>query len=197
MPVGPSRPIGLLPSSMQSARRPLFRAIGISASGLSAQRERMEVIATNLANAEVTRTSEGGPYRRQVARMEAATADSASFGGVGQPAVSGTLAAPQAPFGTAPFSVGGDSSTTIEVPVLPTDDGRYGVRIAEIATDPRDGKLVYEPGHPDADANGYVRYPNVDPTQEMVDLLDARRLYEANLTVLQSAKQMLRQALDI
>jgi flagellar basal-body rod protein FlgC len=197
MPVGPSRPIGLLPSPMEPARRPLFRAIGISASGLSAQRERMEVIATNLANAEVTRTSDGGPYRRQVARMEAATAESASFGGVGQPAVSGTLAAPQAPFGTAPFSVGGDSAATIEVPVLPTDDGRHGVRIAEIATDPRDGKLVYEPGHPDADANGYVRYPNVDPTQEMVDLLDARRLYEANLTVLQSAKQMLRQALDI
>ncbi|MCU0634963.1 MAG: hypothetical protein MUE41_08825, partial [Gemmatimonadaceae bacterium] len=63
--------------------------------------------------------------------------------------------------------------------------------------DTREGKLAYEPGHPDADANGYVRYPNVDPTQEMVDLLDARRLYEANLTVLQSAKQMLRQALDI
>jgi flagellar basal-body rod protein FlgC len=197
MPINGMKPIGLLPNPLETARRPLFRAIGISASGLTAQRERMEVIATNLANAEVTRTADGGPYRRQVARLEAATAESAPYGGVGQPALNGTLSAPQAPFGTAPFSVGGDAARSIEVPVLPTDDGRHGVRIAEITTDPRDGKLVYEPGHPDADANGYVRYPNVDPTQEMVDLLDARRLYEANLTVLQSAKQMLRQALDI
>jgi flagellar basal-body rod protein FlgC len=197
MPINGMKPIGLLPNPLETVRRPLFRAIGISASGLTAQRERMEVIATNLANAEVTRTADGGPYRRQVARLEAATAESAPYGGVGQPALNGTLSAPQAPFGTAPFSVGGDAARSIEVPVLPTDDGRHGVRIAEITTDPRDGKLVYEPGHPDADANGYVRYPNVDPTQEMVDLLDARRLYEANLTVLQSAKQMLRQALDI
>lgn len=197
MPIESSRPIGLLPNPLQPARRPLFRALGISASGLTAQRERMEVIATNLANAEVTRTAEGGPYRRQVARLEAATAQNAPYGGVGQPALNGTLAAPQPPFGTSPFDVPGDAPRSIQVPVLPTDDGRHGVRVAEIAVDPRDGKLVYEPGHPDADANGYVRYPNVDPTQEMVDLLDARRLYEANLTVLQSAKQMLRQALDI
>jgi flagellar basal-body rod protein FlgC len=197
MPIDPTHRIGLLPNPLEPARRPLFRAIGISASGLAAQRERMEVIATNLANAEVTRTANGGPYRRQVARLEAATAETAPYGGTGQPALNGTLPAPQAPFGAAPFGVPGDAPQRVEVPVLPTDDGRHGVRVAEIAEDPRDGKLVYEPGHPDADTNGYVRYPNVDPTQEMVDLLDARRLYEANLTVLQSAKQMLRQALDI
>jgi flagellar basal-body rod protein FlgC len=197
MPVDPTKAPGLLPSPLAPARRPMFRALGIAASGLAAQRHRMEIVATNLANAEVTRTADGGPYRRQVARLEAATATTAPYGGVGQPASAGTLAAPVPPFGAAPFDVPGDRPNAIEVPVFPTDDGRHGVRVAEVAQDPREGKLVYEPGHPDADAAGYVRYPNVDPTQELVDLMDARRLYEANLSVLQSAKQMLRQALDI
>jgi flagellar basal-body rod protein FlgC len=66
-----------------------------------------------------------------------------------------------------------------------------------VEEDPTEGPLVYEPGHPDADANGYVRYPNVSITDEMVSLMDARRVYEANATVFQSAKAMLRRSLDI
>jgi flagellar basal-body rod protein FlgC len=72
-----------------------------------------------------------------------------------------------------------------------------GVRAAAIEEDPTEGPLVYDPGHPDADANGYVRYPNVDVTRELVDLMEARRVYEANATVFQAAKQLLRRALDI
>jgi flagellar basal-body rod protein FlgC len=71
------------------------------------------------------------------------------------------------------------------------------VRVARITEDATEGPLVYDPGHPDADGNGYVRYPNVRVTDEMIDMLDARRIYEANATVFQSAKAMLKKALDI
>jgi flagellar basal-body rod protein FlgC len=76
-------------------------------------------------------------------------------------------------------------------------DAAHGVDVAAVVEDVSEGPLVYDPGHPDADGNGYVRYPNVRVTEEMVDLLDARRIYEANATVFQSAKAMLRRSLDI
>jgi flagellar basal-body rod protein FlgC len=76
-------------------------------------------------------------------------------------------------------------------------NGQYGVRVAGIAEDQGEGRLVYEPGHPDADNNGYVRYPDVDTTQELVKLMDTKRIYEANAAVFQTAKSMLRAALDI
>ena len=70
-------------------------------------------------------------------------------------------------------------------------------RAVEITEDASEGPKVYDPGHPDADANGYVQYPNVRVTDEMVDMMEARRIYEANATVFQAAKQLLRRALDI
>ena len=73
----------------------------------------------------------------------------------------------------------------------------FGVRVAGIAEDQGEGRLVYEPGHPDADASGYVRYPDIDTTQELVRLMDAKRMYEANAAVFQTAKSMLRASLDI
>ena len=76
-------------------------------------------------------------------------------------------------------------------------DAARGVQVTGIVEDTSEGPLVYEPGHPDADAAGYVRYPNVRITDEVVDLMDARRVFEANATVFQSAKQMLRRAIDI
>jgi flagellar basal-body rod protein FlgC len=72
-----------------------------------------------------------------------------------------------------------------------------GVQVVSIGEDQSEGPLVYDPGHPDANAQGYVRYPNVRITDEMVDLMEARRVYEANATVFQAAKQLLRRALDI
>lgn len=153
--------------------RPMFRTLGISASGLSAQRARLETIATNLANAETTHTEAGGPYRRRVARVESAPTQ--------QPYEVG-------PDGTvAPFRLpNGDPIETLD-----------GVRVAGVDEDAAEGPLVYEPGHPDADANGYVRYPNVRVTDELVDLMSARRVYDANATAFQSAKSMLRAAINL
>jgi flagellar basal-body rod protein FlgC len=200
------RPLGLLPATLpnQGVVRPMFRALGLAASGLSAQRQRIETIAGNLANAETTRTEGGGPYRRKVAVLQAASAESRQFGAALQ-GVAGTVNGP-APFGSRAFEVPalaasgrtiGDDPRSIMVPAIGGDDGVNGVRVAQIAEDQSEGPLVYEPGHPDADANGYVRYPNVRVTDEMIDLVDARRIYEANATVFQSAKAMLKAAINI
>lgn len=193
------RPLGLLPAAGVELPRPRFRSLGISASGLSAQRARMETIAQNIANADVTRTAEGGPYRRKTTIIEAATAGNSPA--VGRDiALQGTLRVPVEPFGSAPFDVPaqGDARRSIPIPLPAQDDGLHGVVVTGTAEAPADqGRLVYEPGHPDADANGYVRYPDIDTTQELVHLLDAKRLYEANATVFQTTKSMLRAALDI
>jgi flagellar basal-body rod protein FlgC len=142
---------------------------------MSVQRLRMETIATNVANAETTRTEAGGPYRRRVVRLEEAVREGAP------------PAYPPLP------SIDTQSGA---VPSDPTDS-LGGVRAVAIEEDPTEGPLVYDPGHPDANATGYVRYPNVRVTDEMVDLMEARRIYEANASVFQAAKQLLRRALDI
>lgn len=208
------RPLGLLPATSQPVVRPMFRAMSLAASGLSAQRQRIETIASNLANAETTRTDGGGPYKRRVAVLQAATAESQQFGATmaAMGAGAGTIGVGQPPFGSPAFQVGGRTAGTsalpsddprrVVVPALPplptaNDDGLHGVRVAEISEDGSEGPLVYDPSHPDADATGYVRYPNVRVSDEMIDMLDARRIYEANATVFQSAKAMLKRALEI
>lgn len=129
-----------------------FSAIDVSASGLSAQRRRLDSIAENIANAETTRTESGGPYRRrQVVFEELATREL----------------------------------------------GRQGVRVSAVQEDPRPPHLVYRPGHPDADANGYVAMPNVNLVEEMVDMISATRSYEANATALNATKAMARKALEL
>jgi flagellar basal-body rod protein FlgC len=150
----PIRP-GLLPfisTAPSPAAKParMFRSLEIASSGLSAQRVRMEVAATNIANAETTHGVDGTPYKRQVVNLQAVAGDD------------------------------GDS-----------------VSVAGISEDETPGPLVYDPGHPDANADGYVRYPNVRITDETVDLMRARRVYEANASVIQVAKVMLRHSLDI
>lgn len=182
-----TKPIGFLPNAAQGGVKPMFRSLAIAASGLSAQRQRMEVIATNLANAETTRTAEGGAYRRQAVRM----AEGMAVPGQPNPAPPALLPLPDGP------------NALFAVPFQPVGEqpgaapGAAGVRVDAVEQDATDGPLVYDPGHPDADAAGYVRYPNVRVTDELVDLLDARRVYDANATVFQAAKQMLRKALDI
>ena len=154
----------------QGPMRRLFRPLGIAASGLSAQSFKMETIAQNIANADVTRTAAGTPYQRQVVELE-------SLAGPDQPSAEGVLS---------------------ELPDLYTgQDEEGGVRVAGVATDATEGPLVYDPGHPDADEAGYVRYPNVDITQETVDMLMARRAYDANATVFQVLKSVLHKALEI
>ncbi len=201
-PINPMRGPGLLPIPGQQTVRPMFRSMGIAASGLSAQRQRMETIAQNIANADVTRGPDGGPYRRRELVLEAATSQNALFPTAPNPAAmgSGNGVVSGAPAMS-------DFRRGIEVPVLPTTggvngmtmgpNGQYGVRVAGVAEDQGEGRLAYEPGHPDADANGYVRYPDVNTTQELVKLMDAKRIYEANAAVFQTAKSMLRAALDI
>jgi len=122
-------------------------SIDLSATALSAQRQRMDVIAQNIANAETTRTPEGGPYRRQQ--------------------------------------------------VVFTLDDAGGVEVTEVVEDPRPPRLVYQPGHPDADAAGYVALPNVNLVEEMVDMISAMRSYEANVTAISAAKTMDQRALDL
>lgn len=176
MSLFPIKMLPLLTNSMQrEPRPPIFRPLDIATSGMSVQRLRMETVATNVANAETTRTEAGGPYRRRVVTVEEAVREGAA------------PAYPPLP------------STETRQGVTPADptDSLGGVRVASIGEDASEGPMVYDPGHPDADANGYVRYPNVRITDEMVDLMEARRVYEANASVFQAAKQLLRRALDI
>ena len=210
MPIDPTRRLALLPVPGQSPVRPMFKSMGIAASGIAAQRQRMDIIAQNIANADVTRGSDGAPYKRRELILEPASAGIAPFG---QDALVLPGISRQAVEGRSPFQVPvtTDAAPTFRVPVLSgagnidtsgipqgiSSGGEQGVRVAGVAEDQGEGRLVYEPGHPDADPNGYVRYPDIDTTQELVKLMDARRIYEANAAVFQTAKSMLRAAIDI
>jgi flagellar basal-body rod protein FlgC len=147
----------------------LFGSLDISASALSAERLRMDVTAENLANAQSTRTANGGPYRRKEVVLES----------TGDGGFAGALASAR--------SGGGSGSAG--------PDG--GVRVSGIVEDQTPNRLVYDPGHPDANARGYVSMPNVNPVTEMVDLISASRSYEANVTAMQTSKQMFTKTLDL
>jgi flagellar basal-body rod protein FlgC len=141
----------------------LFSVMSVSASGLQAQRARAEVIAGNLANAETTRTPEGGPYRRQEVTLQSAAVET-------------------------PFQA-----------VFQTElgSGIQGVEIGEVLTDPRDPEKRYLPGHPDADAQGYVAFPRIAPAEEMVDLMGAARGYQANISAIAALKDMVNRSIDL
>lgn len=143
----------------------LIRAIASSASGLAAQRVRMDVVGNNVANIDTTRTPEGGPYQRRVVRFAS-----------GDPAL---------PFASIVRKFLGGGST--------------GVVLTQVAVDEQSPpRTVYDPSHPDADPEtGYLELPNIDLVQEMTDLTSANRSYQANVTVLNAAKQMALRALDI
>jgi flagellar basal-body rod protein FlgC len=138
----------------------VFSAMEVAASGLSAERTRMNTVASNLANARTTRTDAGGPYKRLDPVFEAVGLDN-------------------------------------ERGVMATQGGVSKVKVARIQEDTRPGMLVYEPGHPDANAAGYVEYPNVNAVEEMVNMITASRAYEAGVTSIDNVKQMGRSALDI
>ena len=138
----------------------LLNAIDISASGMKAQRQRVEVSTSNLANARTTRTAEGGPYRRQDVVFQAT-----SFAGTFEAARSSW--APR------------------------------GVEVVEVVDDPTDFIKSYEPGHPDADEEGFVSYPNVNSMQEIANLANASRSYQANISAISVLKTMIQRTLDI
>lgn len=147
----------------------LFDAIDIAATGLSAERLRMDVTAGNLANAETTQGANGKPYQRREVVLQEASASGASFGAMLNGAISGA---------------GGGQAPA-------------GVQVAGIVNDPSPARRVYDPGHPNADAQGYVSLPNVNPVTEMVDLISSSRSYEANVTAMQSAKTLFSKTLDL
>lgn len=140
----------------------LTNAFAISASGLAAQRQRMEVISANLANANSTSTVEGGPYRRRDVVLES----------VPQGDGFGDLLASNGQSGAA-------------------------VRVSRIVDDQQPPRTSFDPGHPDANDDGYVSLPNVNPVTEMVDLLSATRAYEANVAAINATKRVLEAALEI
>ena len=146
----------------------MFDGLEVSATGLTAQRLRMDVTAENLANAQTTRGADGQPYRRKEVVLQEI---------------------PQGGFGATLAAAMGGSRSGAQAP--------GGVQVAGIQSDQTAGKLVYDPGHPDADARGYVRMPNVDTVAEMVDLISASRAYEANVTAMQASKQMFTKTLDL
>jgi flagellar basal-body rod protein FlgC len=174
----------------------MFSSLDISASGLSAERLRMNVIANNIANAGTTRTSEGGPYRRQVVDFQAALNGPKIL--VPQdppPTVTGGPGTMPGGRGTA---APGARATAVTAPAAE----RYavlsaGVEVARVTTDPTEFPMVYDPGHPDADAKGYVKMPNVNPVVEMMDLMAASRAYEANVNALGVSRDMANKTLEI
>jgi flagellar basal-body rod protein FlgC len=146
----------------------IFQSLRIAASGMSAERLRMDVTSANLANANSTRGANGQPYRRQEVVLQAAGGAN-SFSNVLQAA-----------------GAGSNSS-----PVL------NGVQVAGIVDDPTPGRRVYDPGHPDADAQGYVTMPNVNTVTEMTDLITETRSYQANTQALQIAKSLYTKTLEV
>ncbi|HEV3153014.1 MAG TPA: flagellar basal body rod protein FlgC [Candidatus Baltobacteraceae bacterium] len=136
-----------------------YDSVEISASGLSAQRLAMDVIANNIANANTTRTPQGGPFKRQLVVFAQ------------KPDASGA---------------GDDSDAT-----------QGGVQAVGIVQDNSPDRLVFEPGNPEADARGYVHYPNVSVVKEMVDLMAASRAYQANVTAMQEARTMTSATLNL
>lgn len=131
----------------------MFDALDIGASALSAQRTRMDTIASNVANIGTTHDENGlpNPFRRRIALLQAQA----------------------------------------------NDGGAPGVRVTRISQDPAPFRQVYEPGHPDANAQGYVKYPNIDLAMEMVNMMEASRAYEANVTMMETSKAMISSALRL
>ena len=130
----------------------IFKGLETAVTGMAAQRIRIDISSSNLANINSTRAENGQPYRRKVPVFQA---------------------------------------------VLDQETGVYQVRVAKVLPDPSPYKMKYDPKHPDAGPDGYVRLPNVDPLREMVDMMSAIRTYEANLTAFNTHKDMLIKSLEL
>jgi len=140
----------------------LFGMLEVSGSALTAERQRAEVVTSNMANAETTRTPEGGPYQRQLVVFRAKRTQ--QF-----PALLAGLSSPSA----------------------------RGVQVEQVLPDSKAPIKRYQPGHPDADSQGFVAYPAIDPVEETADLLGAVRAYELNASAVQATKTMIQQSLDL
>ncbi|HYR44846.1 MAG TPA: flagellar basal body rod protein FlgC [Terriglobia bacterium] len=137
----------------------LITALDVNASGLTAQRKRVEVSSSNLANSQTTRTEDGGAYRRKDVIFQTTSFQDSLSSAMGK--------------------------------------GVEGVEISDVVDDPTPFVRRYEPGHPDADKDGYVSYPNVDPMLEMANLIEGARSYEANVAAMGIVKTMINRTLEI
>jgi flagellar basal-body rod protein FlgC len=140
----------------------LFGMLQVSGSAMTAERQRAEIVTANMANAETTRTAEGGPYKRKLAVFR--------------------------------------SEDTNRFPRMLTAGLRQqsaGVRVEQVVADQSPPEMRFEPGHPDADAQGFVAYPNINPVNEMVDLMSAVRAYELNSQAVQATKGMIADSLEL
>jgi flagellar basal-body rod protein FlgC len=141
----------------------LLQSLSVSASGMSAQSARAQVITENLANSETTRTPSGGPFKRRDIVFESESQGS-------------------------PFSAVFQEQLSPDA---------LGVAATEMREDDREPVMRYQPGHPHADARGYVAYPHINPAEEMVDLMGASRGYQANVAAFSAAKDMLHKSIDL
>jgi flagellar basal-body rod protein FlgC len=142
----------------------LFGILDVSGSALNAERQRAEVVTSNLANAETTHTADGGPYKRQMVVFQTTTPAASSFGR----AFSGLREEPA-----------------------------RGVVVQNIVSDSSPSTKRYEPSHPDADEQGFVSYPTINPVEEMAELMEAARAYQMNVAAVQATKGMIAASLDI
>lgn len=138
----------------------LFSSLSVSASGMAAQRTRAALLVENIANAETTRTPEGGPYRRK-----------------------------DAVFSTMPVSSEFASELQSQL--------QTGVTVSDISVDQTPPEKMYMPGHPDADADGYVNVPRINSAEDMVDLTSANRSYQANVSAISAVKDMIQKSIDL
>ena len=142
----------------------MLNGLNISASGMTAQRLRLDIISQNIANVNTTRDAEGNPYKRKMVV----------------------------------FSEKGASNSFSDVLGAQVNGNGNGVKVTQIVDDDKTAmRKVYDPSHPDADADGYVTYPNVNTVQEMTDMIDASRSYEANVTAFNATKNMALKTLEI
>ena len=141
----------------------LFNSLSVSASGMTSERQRAEVLVENIANADTTRTATGGPYRRQDVVFQSQDV-------------------------TSPFASIFDSQMSSQ---------GAGVGVSQIITDQSDPDRRYMPGHPDADKDGYVSFPRMNPAEDMVDLLGASRSYQANVSAISAVKDMIQRSIDL
>lgn len=141
----------------------LFSSLAVSASGMAAERTRTELLVENIANAETTRTPDGGPYRRKDAVFQSHQISS--------------------PF-SAVFQSEMDATDT-------------GVEVSDVVIDQRDPEKRYMPGHPDADKDGFVSFPRINPAEDMVDLEEASRNYQGNVSAISAVKDMIQQSISL
>jgi len=169
--------------SHQPMSKSLFHAIDLSAQGLSVQRTRMNTVSENIANVDTTKTEEGGPYRRKIVQVASGNHDD-KFVDVLQKNQLKMVHTKDGHYPDEPFKA-------------KAEDPKFGVHVCDIVPDPSAFRLVYDPAHPDANHEGYVEMPNINPVQEMIDLISASRSYEANVTSLNNSKEMIKNALRI